>query len=170
MMDAKEHRNDSNGKSHLFKVYHDRDIQPLTQKNLTESTTLIIADIDQKLTGAGQTQGAKPQFEIPLYVIGDTGTIRPLNILARNVVAHNSPGLLKHAVAEAFQRRANKTGLYKDTDCVVRWKPSAVPFHIEFEISTSGNTCQHLASVRNITASDTVSALPYPVTNSLTHK
>ena len=128
-------------------------------KNVTGPTTLIITEIGQQNTEASQSQGEdKLSTRLPIYLVRDKRFIQPLNVSARNAIAHRSPILLKHAVAEAFQRRANKTGLHEDTDCVVRWKPSAIPFHIEFEISASGNTCQHLASVRNITSSDPVSA------------
>ena len=48
-------------------------------------------------------------------------------------------------------------GLYEGTDCVVHWKPSAIPFHVEFEISVSNDTCQHLVSIRSIKAKDRVS-------------
>ena len=64
---------------------------------------------------------------------------------------------MKHVVAKALQRQANKNGLYEDTDCVVHWKPSAIPFHVEFEISVLNDTCQHLVSVRSIKEKDLVS-------------
>ena len=136
---------------------------------MTGPTTLIITEIDQKKAEASQSQGEdKLSTGLPIYLVRDKRFIQLLNVPARNAIAHRSPILLKHAVAEAFQRRANKTGLHQDTDCVVRWKPSAIPFHIEFEISASGNTCQHLASVRNITSSDPVSASFHAVLISLT--
>ena len=70
---------------------------------------------------------------------------------------HKSPALLKQVIAEAFRSQANQEGRYEDTGCVVCWKPSVIPFHIEFEISASGNLCQHLASVRHIKTEDAVS-------------
>lgn len=71
-----------------------------------------------------------------------------------------SPALVKHVVAEALQRQANKEGLYEDADCVVHWKPSAIPFHVEFEIIVLNDTCKHLVSVRSIKAKDRVSMQP----------
>ena len=136
---------------------------------MTGPTTLIITEIGQKDAEASQSQGQdKLSTGLPIYLIRDKRFVQPLNVSARNAIAHRSPVLLKHAVAEAFQRRANKTGLHQDTDCVVRWKSSAIPFHIEFEVSASGNTCQHLASVKNITSSDPVSAPLYAVLIDLT--
>ncbi|CAF9919369.1 MAG: hypothetical protein ALECFALPRED_001141 [Alectoria fallacina] len=120
-------------------------------------TTLVITGSEQQSTGASQSQDkSNPIIGLPIYLFhGDKGVIQPLNVPARNAIAHKSPALVKHAVAEAFQRRANKVGFYyEDTNCAVRWKPSAIPFHIEFEISVSNNICQHLASVRNIKAKD----------------
>ena len=106
---------------------------------------------------------------LPIYLVrGDKGVVQALNVPARNEVAHKNPDLLKHALAKAFQRRADKEGLHEDVECVVRWKPSAIPFHIEYEISASGNTCQHLASVRKITAKDPVSMRLYALLTSLT--
>ena len=125
---------------------------------MAEPKTLIIAQVGQESAEASQSQGKdKVSTGLPIYLVRDQRIIQPLNVSARNAIAHRSPVLIKHAIAEAFQRRANRTGLHQDTDCVVRWKPSAIPFHIEFEISASGNTCQHLASVRKITSSDPVS-------------
>lgn len=103
-----------------------------------------------------------------MYLLRDERTVEPLNVPARNITAHKSPNLLKHVVAEAFQRQANKEGRYQDKDCVIRWKPSAIPFHIEFETSVSGKTCQHLASVRSITAKDPVSTCLYALLTGLT--
>ena len=136
---------------------------------MTGPTTLILTDDGQQSAEASYSQGEdKIPTGLPIYLVRNKRIIQPLNVSARNEIAHRSPSLLKHAVAEAFQRRANKTGLHQDSDCVVRWKPSVIPFHIEFEISASGNTCQHLASVRNITSSDPVSAPLYAVLISLT--
>ena len=75
-------------------------------------------------------------------------------------MAHKSPALVKHAVTEALQRQANKKGVFEGTDCVVRWKPSAMPFLIEFEVSASKDTCQHLVSVRHIPEKDPVRTHP----------
>ncbi len=98
---------------------------------------------------------------MPIYLVDKgKGIIQALDVPGRNALAHKSPALVKHAVAEALQalqREANKVGLYKGTNCVVHWKPSAIPFHIEFEISASDSICQHLASIRRITAKDPVS-------------
>ena len=125
---------------------------------MTGPKTLITTEVGQESAEASQSQREdKLSTGIPIYLVRDRRFIQPLNVSARNAIAHRSPVLIKHAIAEAFQRRANKTGFHQDTDCVVRWKPSAIPFHIEFEISASGNTCQHLASVRKITSSDVVS-------------
>ncbi|KAF6230414.1 hypothetical protein HO133_004756 [Letharia lupina] len=138
--------------------------------NHRRPTILIIAENEQNNAGARQSQGeGNPLSRLPVYSFhGDKGVIQPLNAPARNVIAHTRPALIKHAVASAFRRQANKKGLYADTDCVVHWKPSAIPFHIEFEINASNNTCQHLASVRNIKAKDPVSTRPYALLTDLT--
>ena len=139
------------------------------QKNVTGPTTYTITDSQQKNAETGQIQrGDIPSGGIPIYLLRDKSVLQPLNVPERNAIAHKSPNLLKHVVAEAFQRQANKEGLYKDKDCVVRWKPSAIPFHIEFQISVSGNTCQHLASVRSNTAKDPVSTRLHTLLTSLT--
>lgn len=126
---------------------------------MTGPQILIIADSDGKSAGASQSQvESTPLIELPIYLLQEAkGVIQPLNVPARNAIAHKNPALVMHAVAEAFQRRANKEGFYEGTDCVVRWKPSVIPFHIEFEMSVSNRTCQHLASVRKIKAEDPVS-------------
>lgn len=88
--------------------------------------------------------------------LGDRGIIQPLNTQARNAIAHKNPDLVKRAVTKALQRRADKEGFYKEKGCLVLWKPSAIPFHIEFELSVSKKTCQHLVSIGTIKARDPV--------------
>ena len=132
---------------------------PTNRCFLLELATLVVNDGEKQNGGVPQIKyDGKALDGIPIYLVrGDKGTVQALNVPARNEVAHKSPSLLKRAVEMAFQSQANKEGLHEDIDCVVRWKPSAIPFHIEFEISVSGNICQHLASVRKITARDPVS-------------
>lgn len=168
-MDTEEGTDNYSSKSLPTEVSSSKDFQHLTQ-NATGPTTLITAESGQKNPGASQNQvDQNPLIGVPIYVFhGDKCVFQPLNVPARNEIAHRSPALLKHAVAKAFQRQANKEGLYEDTDCVVRWKPSAIPFHIEFEISASNNTCQHLASVRNVKAKDPVSTRLHALPTSLT--
>ena len=134
---------------------------------MTEPTT--IDTIDSKLPNptAGQSQDkGKSLHELPIYYVSkaskdqNTRTVQPLNAAARNEIAHKNPDLLKRAKAEALEslkRQANKEGLFEDTDCLVRWKPSTIPFHIEFETSASGEFCQHLVCVKNIPGKDPVS-------------
>lgn len=119
----------------------------------------MITDNGPKKPGPSQRQGEDSLLNgLPLYLVhGDRGVIQPLNVPARNQIVHENPALVKKALATAFQRQADKKGCYEAADCVVRWKQSGIPFHIEFEISASNNTCQHLASVRNIKAKDPVS-------------
>ena len=126
---------------------------------MTGPTTLTITDSEQQNAGAGKNQGeGSPRAKVPIYLFHkDDGVIQPLNVPARNAIVHKSPALVKYAVANALQCQANQEGLYNDTGCVVHYRPSSIPFHIEFEISASNNTCQHLASVRNIKAKDPVS-------------
>lgn len=132
-------------------------------------TTRTITDSEQQTPGASQSESeGNPLVALSIYLLhGDRGVIQPLNVPARNEVAHKNPAFVKHAVAKALQRQANKAGLYEDVDCVVHWKPSAIPFHIEFEISASIKNCQHLASVRNIQAKDPVSTRLYARSTSL---
>lgn len=134
-------------------------------------SALIVTEVGQRSSEASQpqTQGEdKLPTGLPIYLVRDQRFVHRLNVSARNAIAHRSPTLLKHALAESLQRRANMTGLYQDTDCIVRWKPSAIPFLVEFKLSASGNTCQHLASVRNITSGDPVSPSLNAVLTSLT--
>ena len=136
---------------------------------MTGLTTRTITDSEQQFPGTSQSESeGNPLVALPIYLFhGDRGVIQPLNVPARNQIAHNNPALVKHAVAKALQRQANKGGLYEDVDSVVHWKPSAIPFHIEFEISASNKNCQHLASVRNIKAKDQVSTRLYARSTSL---
>ena len=138
-------------------------IPRILPKIVTGPTTRTITDSEQQNPGVSQSQSeGNPSVGLSIYLVhGDRGVIEPLNVLARNAVAHENPALVKDAVAKALQRQANKVGLYEDVDCVVHWKPSAIPFHIEFEISTSNKSCQHLASVRNSKAKDQVSTQLY---------
>ena len=90
---------------------------------MTGPTTLVITGSEQQSTGASQSQDeSNPIIGLPIYLFhGDKGVIQPLNVPARNAIAHRSPALVKNAVAEAFQRQANKVGFYyEDTDCAVR--------------------------------------------------
>ncbi len=130
---------------------------------MTGPTTRTITDSEQQNPGVSQSQSeGNPSVGLSIYLVhGDRGVIEPLNVPARNAVAHKNPALVKDAVAKALQRQANKEGLYENVDCVVHWKPSAIPFHIEFEICASNKTCQHLASVRNSKAKDQVSTQLY---------
>lgn len=129
---------------------------------MTGPTTHTTTNSEKQDAGARRSQGedeGNPRLGVSIYLFNaDKGVIEPLNVPARNTIVHNSPALVKHAVANTLQRQANKKGLYEHTSgCVVHWKPSAIPFHIEFEVSVSKNTCQHLASVRNIKAKNAVS-------------
>ena len=124
--------------------------------------TLIgrIAVSDEQISPADQTSQGKDKFmaAIPLYLVRqDKGVVEPLNVPARNAMVHKSPALLKQFVAEALQSQANKDGFFEGSECFVRWRPSVIPYHIEFNISASDDTCQHLASVRGITEKDPVS-------------
>ena len=134
---------------------------------MTEPKIPIITENEQQNAGASQCpgEGKSPGNllnHLPIYLLHEgKGIVEPLNAPARNEVVRKNPALVKHVVAKALQRRANvflKEGLHEDTDCVVHWKPSAIPFHVEFEISVSNDTCQHLVSVRNIKEKDLVSA------------
>lgn len=134
-------------------------------EDLTEPKTPIVTDSEQPNPGASQcSDEGKSSGEgnllprIPIYILREgKHTIEALNAPARNEVMRKNPALVKHVVAKALQRRANKEGRYEDTDCVVYWKPSVIPFHVEFEISVSNDTCQHLVSSRNIKHEDLVS-------------
>lgn len=111
---------------------------------------------DSEQQNAGDSKG-DPPVGLPMYLsLGDKLVIQPLNTLARNAIAHKDPALVKRAVTKALQCRADKEGVYRETGCVVYWKPSAIPFHIEFEISVSNKTCQHLVSIGTIKAKDPV--------------
>ncbi len=135
---------------------------PASDPKLTEPTTRTITDSEQQKPGVSQSQNEGNQLVgLCIYLVHGEGVVEPLNVPARNAVAHKNPALVKDAIAKALQRQANKEGFYEDEDCVVYWKPSAIPFHIEFEISASNKTCQHLASVRNSKAKDQVSTQPY---------
>lgn len=137
---------------------------------MTEPRKPIIADSEQGNTDASQSPDeGNPLSRLPIYLFhGDKRIIQPLNVPARNEVAHKSPALVKHVVAKALQHQANKEGLYEDTDCVIHWKPSAIPFLVKFEISVSKDTCQHLVSVRTINTKDLVSARLYALLAILT--
>ena len=143
---------------------------------MTEPKTLIITDSEKQDAGArqcpdeGKSAGeGKLLPRVPIYLFHEgKRVIEPLNAPARNEVMRKNPALVKHVVAKALQRRANKEGRYEDTDCVVHWKPSVIPFHIEFEISVSNDTCQHLVSIRKIKEEDLVSARLHNLLTSLT--
>lgn len=124
----------------------------MDNEHTTGPPTVIITDSEQHNTRAIHFQGkSKLLIGLPIFLLHtEKSIIQPLNVPARNAIAHKSPALVKHAVAEAFQRQADKEGLYEEKDCVVHFKPSAIPFHVQFQISASNITCQHLASVRNI--------------------
>lgn len=145
---------------------------------MAEPKTPTITDSEKQDAGARQCpdEGKSPGegnllTRLPIYLFHEgKHIIEPLNAPARNEVMRKNPALVKHVVAKALQRRAKtfKEGLYEDTDCVVHWKPSVIPFHVEFEISVSNDTCQHLESIRNIKEEDLVSARFHTLLTSLT--
>ena len=176
LMDAKKGADNHSSKPHLTEVFTNQDLLHLTQEKNTSTgpatATLLINDSEQLNAGAGQSRGeGKSLLGLPVYLVHrDKGIVQPLNVPARNEIVHKNPALLKHVVADAFQRQANKVGFFEDIDCVVRWKSSAIRFHIEFEISVLGNRCQHLASVRKIPAQNPVSTRRYTLLIGLTEE
>ena len=129
----------------------------------TRPTTRVMARGERPKVGGEHTDTG-----ISVQLVRDKTWFQLLNSKDRNAIAHEIPGLIRYAKTEGFQRRAIQRGLHKDKDCVVRWKPSAIPFLVEFKISVSGNRCQHLVSVKKLTASDLVSSQLYTMLNGLT--
>lgn len=133
---------------------------------------LVITNSEPQDPGPNQSPDEDILWDgLPIYVVnkskGNT-IVQPLNVPARNTLAHTSPNLIKHAVAESLRRQANKEGTCSNSGCIVHWKPSAIPFHIEFVISVSRKICQHLASVRKIPGKDPVSTHLDALSNGLT--
>ena len=124
---------------------------------MTGPATLIITDSEQPAPSQLQWE-SNLLIDLPIYLVnGEKNVIQPITVPARNATVHNNPALVKHAIAKALQLQADQEGLHEGTDFVVQWKRSVIPFHIEFDLSVSNKTCQHLASVRNIKTKNPVS-------------
>lgn len=129
-----------------------------------EKVASIKAFIQQ--AGASQELDLSMPTDVPQYYVVQTSTQRalvPLNVAARNELVHANHALIKSFSSDALSYSVDKKGSYQDDDYITHWKPSSIPFHLDFEISSSNDTCLHLASARKLCKQKPVSIQDEPL-------
>ncbi len=87
-----------------------------------------------------------------VLLLGNEDTIlsQTLTKEQRNIVVRNNPAAIVSACQIVAQKqRANREGSYEEAGCVLTWRPSFIPFHIEYTFMRQTEKCQHLASVKD---------------------
>ncbi len=72
------------------------------------------------------------------------------DVMTGNALVRNDPAALKQILRERLQSRVEHTGRKAISGSVIIWKPSCIPFHVEYTIKlvSQGVCLTHLASVR----------------------
>ena len=83
----------------------------------------------------------------------------PSDVAARNALVHNDPTSIKRLVRERLQSHVNHAGRKAISGNVILWRPSFLPFHLEYTVSFTATDaqCAHLVSARTMVSQDLVS-------------
>ena len=104
-----------------------------------------------------QTGTSNPQIYL-IHGSKDSLLLHTLDKEQRNSVVRQNPIAIVTACQNAaFREVVNRHGAYRGDEVVALWRPSFLPFHLEYTVVRDGMTCQHLVSARDRRVKEPVS-------------